>query len=78
MSITVYTTPTCIPCRGTKRQLARLGLDFEEVDVSQDSEALAFCLSLGHKSTPVVYVNDVTHWSGHRPDSIARLAETPL
>jgi mycoredoxin len=36
--LTVYTTPTCGPCRRLKRQLTELGIPFDEVDVDEHPE----------------------------------------
>jgi len=75
VNVTLYSQPNCQPCRATKRQLENLEIPYEEIDVSEDGDALAFVLSLGHQQSPVVYVDDVTHWSGFRHDLIRNLAK---
>lgn len=39
-SITVYTTPTCAPCRVLKNRLDREGVAFDYVDLTEDEAAL--------------------------------------
>lgn len=39
--ITVYSTPTCFPCRAAKRRLDREGIPYASVDLTEDAEALA-------------------------------------
>jgi glutaredoxin-like protein NrdH len=72
--ITVYTKPGCQPCRATLRALQRAGIDYEAVDITVDAETHDFVMSLGHLQAPVVVGSD-RHWSGHRPDHIADLAQ---
>lgn len=78
MKVTVYSSPGCFPCRGTKRALNRYEIPFADVDVAEDAAAAAKLKDLGYQSTPVVVVEyddgKVDHWSGHRPDSLNALA----
>jgi glutaredoxin-like protein NrdH len=46
--ITVYTKPACSQCRATLRALDQAGLDYETIDISIDTQARAFVMSLGH------------------------------
>jgi glutaredoxin-like protein NrdH len=48
-------------------------VDYNTVDISQDSDAREYVLSLGYLQAPVVVTAD-THWSGFRPDRIRALA----
>ena len=73
MGITLYTKPACVQCNATKRALKKQGLAFDEVDLTQDAEALATVKSLGYQSAPVVFANG-DHWAGFRPDKIKALA----
>ncbi|MFC5369287.1 glutaredoxin-like protein NrdH [Arcanobacterium bovis] len=72
MSITVYTKPSCVQCNATKRALDKGGLDYVEVDLTQDEEALATVKALGYQQAPVVFA-DGDHWAGFRPDKIKAL-----
>ncbi|MDP9800981.1 glutaredoxin-like protein NrdH [Arcanobacterium wilhelmae] len=71
--ITVYSKPACVQCNATKRQLIKLGLDFAEVDLTQDAQALESVKALGYAAAPVVVANG-DHWSGYRPDKLKALA----
>jgi len=70
---TVYTQPACQPCIATKRALTKRGVEFREVDLTTDPDALETVRALGHTQAPVVVSGDA-HWSGFRPDRIAALA----
>ena len=74
MTITVYSKPSCVQCNATYRALDKLGFEYEVVDISQDSDARDYVMSLGHLQAPVVVAGGV-HWSGYRPDQIGALAE---
>lgn len=39
--VTVYSTPTCAPCRVVKARLKARGVPFEEVDLTTNPKALA-------------------------------------
>ena len=70
--VTVYTKPSCVQCTATKRALTKAGIEFEEVDLTQDSASLEKIKNLGYQQAPVVFAGD-KHWSGFRPDFIKRL-----
>lgn len=74
MSITVYTKPNCVQCNATKRALKKSGLEFAEIDLTQDEEALATVKALGYQQAPVVFA-DGDHWAGFRPDKIKALVK---
>ncbi|NAZ84018.1 glutaredoxin-like protein NrdH [Kineococcus sp. R8] len=74
MSITVYSTPSCVQCKATYRALDKKGLPYEVVDVTVDAQALALVQGLGYVQAPVVVAGD-EHWSGFRPDRVSALAE---
>jgi glutaredoxin-like protein NrdH len=77
MSVTVYSSPACMPCRATKRKLDDLGVEYTSVDLAQDPDAANDLKKLGHLETPVVIARLTTgteHWSGHRPDRLTKLA----
>jgi glutaredoxin-like protein NrdH len=75
-AITVYTKPDCPQCTMTKKQLDRLGIEHQTVDVTTDPDAHAYVTGLGYQSAPVVVVGDgERHWSGFRPDHLKGLVE---
>lgn len=73
MTVTVYTTPTCVQCESTKKLMDKNGIEYSVVDLTQDDEAMTMVRGLGYASAPVVVAGD-THWSGFRPDKISSLA----
>lgn len=73
MNVTVYTKPECVQCSGTFRALDKAGIEYTAVDISKDTEAHDYVMSLGYLQVPVIVVGD-EHWSGFRPDRIKALA----
>ena len=69
--ITVYTKNSCVQCTATKRWLDENDIEYELVDVTKDGEALLTIKELGYLQVPVV-VDGLRHWSGFRPDLLAR------
>ena len=70
---TVYTKPSCVQCDMTKRMLDRIGVEYETVDITEDSAAMEMVLGMGFKSAPVV-ITDTDSWAGFNPDKINSLA----
>lgn len=73
MSVTVYSKPSCVQCNATYRALAKKGIDYSVVDVTEDQAAYEHVVSLGYQQVPVVETGE-DHWSGYRPDMISQLA----
>jgi glutaredoxin-like protein NrdH len=73
MTVTVYTLPSCVQCDSTKKFLDRNDVEYNVVDMSKDETALELVKALGYQAAPVVIAGD-DHWSGFRPDMIAKLA----
>ena len=74
--IIIYTQHGCHPCRKTKQHCERLGIDFEERNVAENVEFLEEVKNLGYLSTPVVVVDENTHWNGYHPEKLDILAKT--
>jgi glutaredoxin-like protein NrdH len=70
--VIVYTLPSCVQCDSTKRVLTRSEIPYEEVDLSQDVEAMAYVRELGYSAAPIV-VSGEDHWSGFRMDKLSTL-----
>lgn len=71
--VTIYTLPACVQCDSTKRFLSRKLINYKEIDMSKDLEALQKIKELGFTQAPVVeYGEDV--WSGFRFDKLNSLA----
>ena len=76
-TITVYTKPACVQCNATHKALDKAGIEFNKVDISVDTEAREYVMSLGYLQAPVVVVGD-EHWSGFRPDRIKALTNEEI
>lgn len=72
MSITVYSKPACVQCTATTRALSAKGIEYDLIDLTLDSEAMARVSELGYRQAPVVMAGD-DHWAGFRPDKISAL-----
>ena len=72
-TITVYSKPACVQCNATYKALDKQGLDYDVVDISEDTEARDYVMALGYLQAPVVVAGE-DHWSGFRPDKIKTLA----
>lgn len=62
MTLTVYTTSWCGPCKRLKSQLTREGISFREIDVEQNPDAAEFVMSVnnGNQVVPTVVFPDGT------------------
>jgi glutaredoxin 3 len=58
--VEVYTTNYCPYCHGAKALLARKGVAFEEIDVTDDPELRAKMVERagGRRTVPEIFVND--------------------
>jgi glutaredoxin-like protein NrdH len=73
MEVTVYSTPSCVQCKQTYRELDKKGIAYKVVDLAQDDAAMSRVRGLGYSQAPVVEVGDKM-WAGFRPDLIKTLA----
>ena len=71
---TVFTKPHCPQCDATKRQLTKLGVPFETVDLAQNPSTLEQLQAAGFQQAPVVITPD-NSWTGYRPDLIREVAQ---
>ena len=69
--ITIYSKQNCIKCEMVKRYLTDKGVQFTEVDVLKDTEALQMLRDEGYAELPVVDVNGEFH-TGFRPELLAK------
>lgn len=60
-TVTIYTNPTCGPCRRLKRGLNEAGIVYEEVDVNTDPRfgARIEALTGGFRTVPAVEVGEL-------------------
>lgn len=72
INITIYTTPSCIQCIATKKEMDKYNIKYTMIDITKDEESFDKITKMGYKQAPVVITND-DHWSGYRPDKIKTL-----
>lgn len=70
--VTVLSKNQCVQCDMTKRELKKRGVEFEEKRMDLDDSLLEQAKEMGYLQAPVVIAPDGTHWSGFRPDLIAK------
>lgn len=70
--ITVYSKPNCMQCEFTKKYLNDKDVEFEEIDVFEDDEALAMLRDKGFSQMPAVDVNGEFH-TGFQPNVLAKV-----
>jgi mycoredoxin len=56
----IYTTPWCGDCRMAKAVLDRARIDYEEIDIDRDPDAVATVLALngGYHAVPTILLTD--------------------
>lgn len=72
MTITIYSRPDCQACKLTKRVLKRRGLDYHEIDLTNEPELTAELQARGHSALPVV-ITDTDEWHGMNPAKLRAL-----
>ena len=70
--ITIYSKPNCMACNFSKKYLEDKGVEFKEIDVFEDAEALAMLREKGFSQMPVVVINGEFH-TGFRPDVLSKV-----
>lgn len=77
-TVTVYTAGDgCQQCKLTQRVMTAAGIRFDTIDLTDEANDAARAYvtgDLGYLRAPVVVIDEHDHWSGFRPDGIARLA----
>lgn len=70
-SVTLFTSPTCSPCRVLKARFDRAGIDLDVIDLSTDenAELAASLKARGFSQTPIVIAGDI-EFAGMIPDKI--------
>jgi glutaredoxin-like protein NrdH len=46
--ITVYTKPACVQCSATFRALNKAGITYDVIDITENSDARDYVMSLGY------------------------------
>lgn len=53
--LTIYSKPNCPWCDRAKELATSNGIKYQEIDLSENSEAKEYILGLGHKTVPQIY-----------------------
>ena len=69
--ITIYSKPNCMQCEFSKKYLKDKGVEFKEINVFKDAEALAMLRDQGFSQMPVVDVNGEFH-TGFQPNLLSK------
>lgn len=72
MKITVWSTPSCVQCMMTKKEMDRLGIRYEAMDLTEHPDKLEEFKAQGLLQAPIVET-DIKVWSGFRIDKIKSL-----
>ncbi|MGO2778223.1 glutaredoxin family protein [Glutamicibacter arilaitensis] len=74
MSVTLYSTPSCGPCRGLEGSFKRAGIAFTKVNLAlpTNAELVASLKARGLTQTPIVIAGDI-EFSGMQPDKIEKV-----
>ncbi|GBD78992.1 nrdH-redoxin [Tetragenococcus halophilus subsp. halophilus] len=73
MNITLFSKNNCMQCKMTKRFLAENNINFEEVNIDNEPNAIDWLKEQGFQSVPVI-TSDATTVVGFRPDQLRQLA----
>lgn len=74
-NVTIYTTPTCSFCHMTKAFLKSKDVDFKEVDLTKDQEAMKHVVeATGQMGVPVTQI-DEEYVIGFDQHTLSRLLE---
>jgi glutaredoxin-like YruB-family protein len=56
--VKIYSTPTCVYCKGLKEYLHKNGIEYQEVDVSQNEKELENMVAIsGQMGVPVTDID---------------------
>ena len=66
----VYSKAHCIGCTATKKHFDKLGVEYEEINVTDNPQVVDELVAKGYKSLPVVVAPTGYVWSGYQPEEI--------
>ena len=70
--ITIYSKPNCMACNFSKKYLEDKGVEFKEINVFEDKEALAMLRDKGIAEMPAVDINGEFH-TGFQPNVLSKV-----
>lgn len=72
---TVFSKPGCGQCSAVKRKLTAAGIEYQEIDSSQNEEAKSLLTEdWGYAGVPVTYYKG-EHFYGYNPDRVDDLIQ---
>lgn len=76
-TITIYSRPSCQPCKAIKRWWDRNGVTYNEVNVEESPADLEAIKALGYERVPVTVVSNGDpetdiHWGGLHMDNMSK------
>lgn len=69
--IKIFSKPNCMQCNFAKKYLNEKGVEFKEINVFDDAEALAMLRDKGFSQMPVVSMDGEFH-TGFQPNLLAK------
>lgn len=73
MNVKIFSKNNCMQCKMVKRFLAENKIDFEEVNIDEQPEAISWLKDQGFQSVPII-TSDAATVIGFRPDQLRHLA----
>ncbi|MGM9903768.1 glutaredoxin [Enterococcus sp. 10A9_DIV0425] len=73
MNVKIFSKNNCMQCKMVKRFLAENKIDFEEVNIDEQPEAITWLKDQGYQTVPVI-TSDSATVIGFRPDQLRNLA----
>lgn len=73
--VVVWTQPACGGCFGVKRTFDRMGVDYEEADLTapEHADKIEEFRKAGFMEAPVVTIGGTPRFAGFRPDKIEEI-----
>ena len=72
--VSVYKKDNCIQCTMTMKEMDKLGIKYETVNMSENEAEREKVKGMGYMTAPVVFVDEGNHWGGYRLEKISPLA----
>lgn len=72
--ITVYSLPHCPNCDKSKKYLANKNANYQEIDLSTNTDALARVKGMGFTQAPIIEQGDAIH-TGFSPKELDKMIE---
>ncbi len=68
----IYTKNNCPQCKATKRWLNEHNIDYQEINTTNDQNAINHLKRIGVERLPFV-IADTGNWSGFKPNLLEKL-----